>query len=278
MKELGWIEGQNMAVERRYGDSPDQRRAAIAALARLHVDVLVVSGAAVAWLAQRETKTIPIVVMSGSDLVANGLVASLARPGGNLTGLQALQDDLGVKRLELLKVIVPNLARVATFDYDVSYPGLPQVSVLYAQKAAVAAQGLGLRLHSLFVRQSGDIAAVFLDAVKNGDQGLLLFPSNSAFFHRREIIDLAAKHRLPMIYTSRSYVAAGGLISYGENDSEAWRRAAAYVDKILRGAKPGDLPIEQATKFELVINLKTAKALGLTIPHSLLLRADEVIQ
>jgi putative ABC transport system substrate-binding protein len=278
MKELGWIEGQNMVVERRYGDSPDQRRAAIAALVRLQVDVLLVSGVAPARLAQLETKTIPIVVVAGGDLVANRLVASVARPGGNLTGLQARQDDLGGKRLELLKLLVPNLSRVATFDYDVSYPGVPQGSVLYGQKAAEAARTLGLELHPLFVRQPGEIAGAFLDMVKNRDQGLLVFPSNSATSHRQEIIDLAAKHRIATIYPSQFYVQAGGLISYGVNDAETSRRAAVYMDKILRGAKPGELPIEQASKFELVINLKTAKALSLTIPPSLLGRADEVIQ
>ena len=278
MKELGWIEGQNMVIERRYGDSPDQRRAAIASLVRLPVDVLLVSGVAPARLAQLETKTIPIVVMAGGDLVANGLVASVARPGGNLTGLQALQDDLGGKRLELLKLLVPNLSRVATLDYDVSYPGAPQGSIRYGQKAAEAARILGLELHPLFVRQPGEIAAAFLDMAKNRDQGLLVFPSNSASFHRQRIVDLAAKHRLPAIYPSRINVVAGGLVSYGVNDPETQRRAAVYVDKILRGAKPGELPIEQATKFELIINSKTAKALGLTIPQSLLSRADEVIE
>ena len=271
MKELGWVEGQNMVVERRWGESLDQRRAAIAALVRLQVDVLIVSSHLWARIAQQETKTIPTVVMSGGDLVASGLVANLARPGGNLTGLQALAEDLVPKQLELLKVLVPNLSRIASL----SVPDMPE---RYGQQAAVGARTLRLELHPLIVRQRADIATAFREIVKNGDQGVLVFPSPSAALYQQDIIDLAAKHRLATIYPSRGYVAIGGLMSYGVNDTDVQRRAAVYVDKILRGAKPGDLPIEQPAALELVINLKTAKALGLTIPPSLLARADEVIQ
>jgi len=271
MKELGWIEGQNMIVERRWGESLDQRRAAIVALVRLQVDVLIVSSHLWARIAQDETKTIPTVVMSGGDLVSSGLVANLARPGGNLTGLQALAEDLVPKQLELLKVLVPNLSRIASL-------GVPDIPERYGQQAAVGARTLRLKLHHFIVRQPGDIATAFREIAKNGDQGVVVFPSPSAALYRKDIIDLAAKHRIATIYPSQGYVQAGGLMSYGVNDTDVQRRAAVYVDKILRGAKPGDLPIEQPTMLELVINLKTAKVLGLTIPPSLLARAGEIIQ
>jgi putative ABC transport system substrate-binding protein len=271
MKELGWVEGQNMVVERRWGESLEQRRAAVAALVRLPVDLLVVGSLLWAKLAQGETKTIPLVAIVGGDLVANGLVTNLARPDGNLTGLQVLAEDLVPKQIELLKVLVPNLARIASL-------GVPEMGDRYAQQAAVGARALRLELHPFIVRQPGDIATAFREMIKNGDQGLVVFPSPSASLHRKDIIDLAAKHRIATIYPNHYSVQAGGLMSYGVNYPTVDRRAAEYVDKILRGAKPGDLPIEQPTKFELVISLKTAKALGLTIPPSLLGRADEIIQ
>ncbi len=271
MKELGWVEGQNMVVERRWGESLDQRRAAVAALVRLQVDVLIVSSHLWARIAQEETKTIPTVVMSGGDLVASGLVANLARPGGNLTGLQALAEDLVPKQLELLKVLVPNLSRIASL----SVPDMPE---RYGQQAAEGARTLRLELHLFIVRQRRDIATVFREIAQTRAQGVVVFPSPSASLYRQDIIDLAAKHRITTIYPNQAYVQAGGLMSYGVNGATVERRAAVYVDKILRGAKPGDLPIEQPAALELVINLKTAKALGLTIPPSLLARADQVIQ
>ncbi len=271
MKELGWVEGQNMVVERRWGESLDQRRAAIVALVRLHVDVLIAFSLLWAKIAQQETRIIPTVAIVGGDLVASGLVPRLARPGGNLTGLQVLAEDLVPKQLELLKMILPNLSRIASL-------AVPDMGDRYAQQAAMGAQTLRLDLHPFIVRQRGEIATVFREMTKNGDQGLVVFPSPSASLYRKDIIDLAAKHRLATIYPDQSYVQADGLMSYGVNYPTVYRRAAVYVDKILRGAKPGDLPIEQPTKFELVINLKTAKALGLTIPPSLLGRADEVIK
>jgi putative tryptophan/tyrosine transport system substrate-binding protein len=279
MKELGWVDGQNMVVERRFGESPDQLRAGAADLVRLKVDVLFASSAGLAKILQLETKTIPIVVgRADNDLVAAGLVDSLARPGGNITGSQLLNDDLIPKRLELLKALVPNLSKVALLREDVTTSALPQIFDRYDQRVAIAARSLGIEVHTFIVRREGDLAAAFLGMKKNHDQGLLVTTPAFMFKHRKVVIDLAAQHRIPAIYELQVFVEPGGLISYGVNTSEMQRRAAVYVDKILKGAKPADLPIEEPTKFELVINLKTAKALGLTIPQSLLLQADEVIQ
>jgi putative ABC transport system substrate-binding protein len=280
LKELGWVDGQNMVVERRFGETADQLRAGAADLVRLKVDVLFASSAGLAKLLQLETKTIPIVVgRADNDLVATGLVESLARPGGNLTGAQLLNDELVPKRLEFLKTLVPNLSRVAFLLEDVTTSALPQIRSRYEQQSAPAVHSLGIEAHRFIVRRAEDFAPAFLDMKKNHDQGVVVMSSAAfMFFHRKTIIDLAAAHRIPAIYEVELFAEAGGLMSYGVNASEMQRRAAVYVDKILKGAKPADLPIEQPTKFELAINLKTAKALGLTIPQSLLLRADQVIQ
>ena len=279
MRQLGWVDGQNMVVERRFGESADQLRTGAADLVRLKVDVLFVSNEGLAKILQLETKTIPIVVgRAGTDLVAAGLVDSLAKPGGNITGSQILNDDLVPKRLELLKALVPNLSKVALLREDVTTSALPQVRARYDQQAAIAAQSLGVEIHTFIVRRAGDLAAAFRGMMKNHDQGVLVTSSAFMFVHRKAVVDLAAAHRIPAVYEVRYLVEPGGLMSYGVNLTEMERRAAVYVDRILKGAKPADLPIEQPTKFELVINLKTAKALGLTIPPSLLLRADEVIQ
>jgi putative ABC transport system substrate-binding protein len=280
MRELGWVDGQNMVVERRFGESADQLRTGAADLVRLKVDVLFVGSAGLAKILQVETKTIPIVVgRSDNDLVEAGLVDSLARPGGNITGSQLLNDDLIPKRLELLKALVPNLSKVALLREDVTTSALPQIRARDGEGVAIAARSLGLEVHTFIVRRAGDLAAAFLGMKKNHDQAVVVVGSAGFMFvHRKAIIDLAAGHRIPAIYQYQVYVEAGGLMSYGVNTSEMERRAATYVDKILKGAKPADLPVEQPTKFELVINLKTAKVLGLTIPPSLLGRADEVIQ
>jgi putative tryptophan/tyrosine transport system substrate-binding protein len=279
MRELGWVGGQNMVVERRFGESADQLRTGAADLVRLKVDVLFVSSAGLAKILQLETKTIPIVVgRADNDLVAAGLVDSLARPGGNITGSQLLNDELIPKRLELLKALVPNLSRVALLREDVTTSALPQILARYDQRVAIAARSLGIEIHTFIVRRAGDLAAAFLGMRKNHDQGVLVTSAAFMFVHRKAVIDLAAEHRIAAIYELQVFVQPGGLMSYGVNASEMQRRAAVYVDRILRGARPADLPIEQPTKFELVINLKTAKALGLTIPPSLLGRADEVIQ
>jgi len=279
MRQLGWVDGQNMVVERRFGESADQLRIGAADLVRLKVDVLFVGSAGLAKILQLETKTIPIVVgRADNDLVAAGLVASLARPGGNITGSQLLNDDLAPKRLELLKAIIPNLSKVALLREDITTSALPQLFDRYDQRVATAAQNLGLEVHMVVVRRAEDFAPALLGMKKNHDQGVLVTSAPFMFVHRKTVVDLAAAHRIPAIYEFQVFVESGGLMSYGVNASEMQRRAAGYVDKILRGAKPGNLPVEQPTKFELVINLKTAKALGLTIPPSLLGRADEVIQ
>jgi len=280
MKELGWVDGNNMVVERRFGESADQLRTGAADLVRLKVDVLFVGSAGLAKILQVETKTIPIVVgRSDNDLVEAGLVESLARPGGNITGSQLLNDDLIPKRLELLKALVPSLSRVAFLRADITDSALPQIRARYDRQVAIMARRLGIEAHTFIVRRAEDLAGAFLGMNRNHDQAVVEVGSGGFMFvHRKAIIDLAAAHRIPAIYEYQVYVEAGGLMSYGVNTSEMQRRAAGYFDKIFKGARPANLPVEQPTKFELVINLKTAKALGLTIPQSLLLRADEVIQ
>jgi putative ABC transport system substrate-binding protein len=279
MRQLGWVDGQNMVVERRFGESADQLRTGAADLVRLKVDVLFVGSAGLAKLLQLETKTIPIVVgRAEGDLVAAGLVDSLAKPGGNITGSQILNDDLVPKRLELLKALVPNLSKVALLREDVTTSALPQILARYDQQAATAARTLGIKVHTFIVRRAGDLAGAFLGMMKTQDQGVLVTSSTFMFVHRQAIVDLAAAHRIAAVYELQGFVEQGGLMSYGVNVSEMERRAATYVDKILKGAKPAELPIEQPTKFELVINLKTAKALGLTIPQSVLGRADQIME
>jgi len=279
MRELGWVDGQNMVVERRFGESAEQLRAGAADLVRLKVDVLFVSSAGLAKILQLETKTIPIVVgRADENLVAAGLVDSLAKPGGNITGSQLLNDDLVPKRLELLKALVPNLSKVALLREDVTTSVLPQIHSRLEEEVANAARRLSVAIHTFIVRRADDLAPAFLGMVKNRDQGVVVMSPAFMFVHRKAVIDLAAAHRIPAIYELQVFVEPGGLMSYGVNIAEMERRAAVYVDRILKGAKPSDLPIEQPTKFELVINLKTAKALGLTVPQSLLARTDEVIQ
>ena len=279
MRQLGWVDGQNMVVERRFGESADQLRAGAADLVRLKVDVLFVRDAGLAKILQLETKTMPIVVGSAQgDLVAGGLVTSLARPGGNITGSQILNDDLAPKRLELLKALVPSLSTVAFLQEDVTLSAVPELRAGYDQQATTAARILGIELHTFIVHRAAEFAAAFRGMVKSRDQGVLVMSTPFTFVHRREIVDLAAEQRIAAVYEFHLFVEQGGLMSYGVNIPEMSRRGAIYVDKILRGAKPRDLPIEQPTKFEFAINVKTAKALGLTIPPSLLQRADQVIE
>src|SRR5262249_42334876 len=279
MRQLGWVDGQNMVVERRFGETADQLRRGAAELVRLNVNVLFVSSAGLAKLLQLETKSIPIVVgRADEDLVAAGLVNSLAKPGGNITGAQLLNDDLIPKRLELLKGVVPHSSKAALLREDVTTSVLPGTRPRYDEQVAIAAQNLGIEIHTFTVRRAEDLAAAFLGMKKNHDQGVAVMSPAFMFVHRKAVIELAAAHRLPAVYELQIFVEAGGFMSYGVNVSEMQRRAATYVDKILKGAKPADLPVEQPTKFELVINAKPAKALGLTIPPSLRARADEVIQ
>jgi putative ABC transport system substrate-binding protein len=278
MRQLGWTEGQNLVVVRRFGDSAEELRAGAADLVRLKVDVLFVGSAGLAKILQLETKTIPIVVGRAEvDLVAAGLVESLAKPASSITGAQLLADELTPKRIELLKSLVPNLSRAAFLHEDVTVAALPERRARYEQDAR-AAQTLGIELHSFIVHRADDISVVFRSMDKNRDQGLVVGSSAFMFVHRKIIIELAAAHRIPAIYENKNFVESGGLMSYGVNVAEMQLRAAVYVDRILKGAKPADLPVQQPTKFELVVNLKAARALGLTIPPSLLLRADQVIE
>jgi putative ABC transport system substrate-binding protein len=279
MKQLGWVEGQNMIVERRFGESTDQLRAGAAELVRLKVDVLFVRDVGLAEVVHRETRTIPIVIGTAErDLVAAGLVDNLARPGGNITGSQVLDHDLVLKRLELLNALLPDLSKVALLRPDVTASALPPMRTRDDEAVVTAARTLGIDVHPFIVREAADLAAAFLGMARNQDRGVLVAGSSFTFLHRQAIVDLAAAHRIAAVYGLGGYVALGGLMSYGVNVSEMERRAATYVDRILKGAQPRELPIEQPTKFDLVINLKTAKVLGLTIPPALLLRADQVIE
>jgi ABC-type uncharacterized transport system substrate-binding protein len=274
MREHGYVDGQNVVVERRFGDNRAERISEIAAeLVRLKVDVIVTSSDLGIAAVKQQTQTIPIVMANSSDPVGTGFVASLARPGGNVTGLTGISSELSAKRLELLKEVVPGLSRVAI----VWNPDL-RGAVFEYKETASAARALRLQLQAVEVNRADDFDRAFSALTTGRAEALIVVPSPLAFANRGQITSLAQKHRLPTLYGQREYVDAGGLIAYGSNLADAWRRAATFVDKILKGAKPGELPIEQPTKFELVINLKTAKALGLTIPQSLLLRADEVIQ
>ncbi len=275
LRELGWVEGQNIVIEYRFAEGRFDRLPDLAAeLVRLKVDLIVAAPAPAALAAKNATGTIPIIFMGVSDPVGVGLVASLARPGGNVTGLSySVGSSIYAKDLELLKEAVPKVRRVAVLSNPAS-PSQP----LTISDIKGAAQSLGLRLRLLEARGLGEFDGAFA-AMARERAGALLVITDPAFSpYRARLVDLAAKNRLPSIFTQREDAEAGALMSYGPRLSDLWRRAATYVDKTLRGAKPGDLPVEQPTKFELVINLRTAKALGLTIPPSLLLRADEVIE
>jgi putative tryptophan/tyrosine transport system substrate-binding protein len=273
LRELGYVEGQNVAIEYRYAEGKLDRFTELAAdLVRVKVDVLVSAGGNSATRALKQaTNSIPIVMTIGSDAVAGGLVSSLARPGGNVTGLTSLWDDISGKRLELLKETVPKLSRVAL---------LWSSATANAQWKAsqTAAQELGLQLHSMEVRGANDFESAFKEAVKARSGALAVTASTLLSVHRKKIADLAIRNRLPTMYATPANVEAGGLMAYGPNEGDLYKRAATYVDKILKGTKPADLPVEQPTKFELVINLKTAKTLGLTIPPLVLMRADKVIK
>jgi len=275
LRELGYVEGQNIAIESRWAEGQYDRYPALAAdLVRLKVDVIVAQSGAATQAAQQATRTIPIVMALVTDPVGIGLVPSLARPGGNVTGTSFMAPDLVGKQLELLKELVPKVSRVALLRHPTN-PG----SAPYLREAEAAARILGVRLQTLEARNSQEIDSAFAAMTRERAGALLIFPDALFGTQRRQIAELAAKRRLPAIHGGTpEYAEAGGLIAYSPNILDLERRAATYVDKILKGAKPADLPIEQPTKFELVINLKTAKALGLTIPQSLLQRADEIIQ
>jgi putative tryptophan/tyrosine transport system substrate-binding protein len=279
MRELGWIDGKNMTVVRRFGESTGQLGAGAADLVRLKVDVLFVGSAGLAKILQAATTSIPIVVgRAEGDLVAAGLVDSLARPGRNITGAQLLNDDLVSKRLELLKVLVPNLSKVAVLREDVTTAILPEIPARYDRQVSTAAQALAVEVHTFAVRGARDVDVAFPAMVRKRDEGVLVTSSSFMFVHRHVIVDLAVSQRIPAVYELQDFVDAGGLMSYGVDMAEMERRAATYVDRILKGAKPADLPIEQPTNFDFVINMKTAKAMGLKVPPSLVARADKVLE
>ena len=277
LRELGYIEGQNIAIEYRYAEGKNDRHPKLAAeLVRLKVDLIVVAGGVgTIRTLMNATKTIPSVMVGGADPVEAGLIESLARPGGNVTGLTILSRELGGKRLELLKEAVPKLAHVAVLYDPTTQAGVLQVK----EVLPVAARALKLTLRSWEVRDADGFDKVFAALSKQRPDGLYV-PASGALMraNQKRIVAFALKSRLPSIYYFREYVDAGGLMSYGVDLADSYRRVATYVDKILKGAKPADLPVEQPTKFELVINLKTAKQIGLTIPQKVLARADKVIK
>ena len=275
MGELGYLEGQNVVFEVRAPEGEDDARFAdfIVELVRLKVDVLVVQATRPILAAKQATTTIPIVMAPASDPVGAGLVASLARPGGNITGVSLLTEELSGKRLQLLSEMVPGISRAAIIWNPASLSNPPELA-----REEAAAQVLKIELLKLEVREVGDLGKVFDNAVRARSGGLVILEDRFLVGVAQRITNLALTHRLPAIYSQTGFIEAGGLAVYAPDIIYLVRRAATYVDKILKGAKPGDLPIEQPTKFELVINLKTANALGLTIPPSVLLRADKVIQ
>jgi len=276
LRDLGYVEGRNVVIEYRYAEGKLERLPALAAeLVALKVDVIVAPGTPAALAAMQATRTIPI-VFTAVDAVTSGLVTSLARPGGNATGLSAFAPELVGKCLEQLKQAVPGVSRVAVLWQPGGLGERTEKDML--KEAEVAARALGVRPQFVEARGSADIDRAFSDMTRARAGALTVLGTTMFLIERRRLVDLTAKNRLPAVYPWREFVDAGGLMSYGPNVADLFRRAATYVDKILKGAKPADLPVEQPTKFELVINLKTAKALGLTIPPSVLGRADELIQ
>jgi putative tryptophan/tyrosine transport system substrate-binding protein len=274
LREHGYVEGKNIVVEYRWADGNEQRlRAIVAELIRVKVDLIVASAPAAARAAKEAATTIPIVMVLVADPVAFGFVASLARPGGNVTGFAFLLPELSGKRLQLLKDAIPKLSRVAVL-WNAANP----YKAFDLKEVQAVAEALRVAVETLPVRGPDDFAHAFEAAIASGAGGLITLDDPFTIGHRTRIVSLALKYRLPALYGVRPFADAGGLMSYGPDRFDQNRRAATYVDKILRGAKPADLPVEQPMKFELVINLKTAKALGLTIPPSVLGRADQVIE
>jgi putative ABC transport system substrate-binding protein len=272
LRELGWIEGQTVTIEYRWADGNSDRLPALAAdLARLKVDVIVLSGSPAIRAAREATSTIPIVFVMLADPVTAGFVRSLARPGGNMTGLASEFEELITKQLQLLKEASPKVSRVALLYH-------PEIPTAILPAVETAARKLGLMARAFKVAEVAEFENVFKTARSEGAGAIHVLPSPFFNAHRRQLIELAARYRLLAVYEFKNYVDDGGLMSYGPSINEMYRGMASYVDLILKGAKPGDLPIRRPTTFELVINLKTAKALGLTIPQSLLLRADHVIE
>jgi ABC-type uncharacterized transport system substrate-binding protein len=274
LRELGYLEGKSIVYETRSADGKlDQFPALAEELVHLKVDVLVASSTTEALAFKDATRTIPIVFVVSSDPVSDGLVDSLARPGGNITGVTTIASVLAGKRLELLKETIPKLSRVAVL-WNSRDPGSTQ----QWKESQLAGRDLGLQLHSMEVSRADKYESAFKEAAKAGSGALAQMAGSVASANRKQITDLAAKHRLPAIFERRDYVESGGLMSYGPDRAESYRRAAVMVDKILKGAKPADIPVEQPTKFEFIINLKAAKQIGLTVPPNVLARADRVIK
>jgi putative ABC transport system substrate-binding protein len=274
LRELGYVEGKSILLELRFPEGDSRREHAVAGeLVRLNVDVIVTVGSNATRAAKEATPTIPIVMTQDPDPVGNKFVASLGRPGGNITGLSNLNRELSGKRLELLKETLPRLSRVAVFGTS-SQPGHPQAR----KETELASAVLGVKLQYLDVLEPKDIEGAFRAAAKGRAEAILGLGGAVLNLQRSQVVELATKRRLPAMYSIRSYVEGGGLMSYGVSITDLDRRAAIYVDKILKGRRPADLPIEQPTKFELAINLQTAKQLGLIIPPNVLARADRVIR
>jgi ABC-type uncharacterized transport system substrate-binding protein len=276
LRELGYVEGKHITIEQRYAEGNVQIVPDLTdELIRLKPDVIVTDTSRATQAAKDATKTIPVVFTAANDPVGDGQVASLARPGGNLTGFSLLAPELNWKRLELLKDVFPKITRIGfltrtgprSFATDKRF-----------EESEADAKGLGLQLHLVGAKGADDLKNAFEEAKRIGVQALIAHPSTFMATNRTRVIELAANHRMPVIYPTTVYAEAGGLMSYGVNHTENYRRAAVYVDKILKGAKPADLPVEQPTKFEFIINLKTAKQIGLTIPPNVLARADKVIK
>jgi putative ABC transport system substrate-binding protein len=274
LREVGYVEGQNITIASRWAEGKYDRLPGLAAqLVGLKVDIIVATAVPAIRAAKEATRTIPIIMAVVVDPMATGLVASLARPGGNITGLSSMAPQMTGKQLEMLKEVVPKASLVAVLWNPANAGNAPQI-----QQAQDAARALSVRLQPLGARGSSEIDSAFATMTSTQSGAVIVLVDAMLLDHRTQIADLAARRRLPAVYGLRDHAAAGGLMAYGPNRLDIVRRAATYVDKILKGAKPGDLPIEQPTKFELVINLRTAKALGLTIPPSLLQRADQVIE
>jgi putative ABC transport system substrate-binding protein len=274
LSELGYAEGRNIVFEYRFAEGAPERFKDLAAeLVRLKVDLILTRGTPAVLAAKAATQTIPVVMAASGDPILSGVVPNLAKPGGNVTGLSAIIVEISGKRLELLRQVVPALHRLGVL-LNMGNPN----NALQRSETERVARSVGVQLQELDVRKPGDLAPAFEAATRRRTDGLFVLTDAITQAHLGTIVQLAARHRLPAMYSAREFVEGGGLISYGVNYADLYRRSAQFVDKIFKGAKPGDLPVEQPTRFELLINLKTAKALGLTIPQSLLLRADEVIQ
>lgn len=274
LRELGYIEGRNIAVEPRFAEGRHERLPGLATdLVRHNVDVIVAAATPASLAAKGATSTIPIVIVAVGEPVKVGLVTNLARPGGNVTGLSLLTTDLSGKRLELLREFVPNLARVGVLKNPDN-----AVSAVFLDETQVAARKLGIELQPTDARNPEQIDRAFEQAATRRDEAMIVFDDPVLWSHRERVVGHAAARKIPLMYGLRDFVDVGGLMSYGPDRPDQYRRTAIFVDKILKGAKPADLPVERPTKFELIFNRKTAKALGLEVPTSLLLRADEIVE